>query len=1267
MNRLALLSILMLAAIAVCGGPVFDLDMDTYASQYSTDVLELLRAAGCTVCEDTEGCAQGEFMLAPSENRQEMDVIFYNGTIERSAIKNAPIIVYVYNNSESAIFKTYTDEEGVAGFEFEQWNASCHDYMIFYCRGGSGCDFETCLKAIGLNATDLGLASVDDIPLGPGATASGGPQDPEHVLPAYTTYRYCPPPDEGGGMPIFCLPLILIMTFLLGSMYLSGKNPFMLFDFSSPRMGKFMRYTARGRGFGFDMMAIASAVTTVVSIAKNPKGAFEKDKKAMKQGGAIGGVAAGVFRGVRQSKKGVAGYREVKGRWASWKTKKGAAASWKEVGKTMLHSTGLGRIISDTAIAVKGAKKGKGAAAGAKAFFMGLAMQSSFAPLVSAIQTAYLLWNVASSVEAAKKERQGWTETKRFVGKDNKTYELEAKKDKDGKIIYSLYEMAPSPSGTGLARIGIGQHFSDGKQIETFLLKNNVPDGLNLMKKIEISYISSEMRYHRTVAFFMPLEIEKVERGKGGLVDQLKSSNLKDNPGQELKIGNGRGETIGTISAGTISEIAKTGLDDSRQGTIITIKGEDGNPKTIIVSKEAYEQQLLPKGTVVISKVGDIDLSKIVSGIDKNSEQAKMLDLHNSISVAGSVESMKAMVASSAAMYNHLENKVLPNIVTQFDARTKAVSEALEKPLAQNSNVTIGGETKTVADWIAAGKKDELVTHLASDPTGAPPSLKTLAESAYKLYHGEAMTAANLSEISKTTTILANDIDKASWLEGVGRLKAEVNAKVILAQQAAVGAGTMEDVGKFERASFKDSTAAPDISYLRMAEENIRRITAQMGTDAGRVAITIELDRAKEALTAIPPDMRTTDEQRHLDTIEATIAAAKAKEAQIEAAASKNPAEIKQANKEYQEAVRNLSTVSLSFAAYDPAKPPPTITESEALMAKHQALTVVTDMFERGKTSDESRHMVERMFNNVILDATTNPKDAMKSLNVLSAFAAASEPQAKLIFERYENYVTSPQKERGSVIERMRIDDATERLANRVYATALDSSPEARAAFSQALRDAPGGGGGTDMTSIHTTAAERKFPEEVESKWEKFEEAKKEWAKKREEYEDLQKRGKTGIQLENAKTAMEQSKQAVDGTRDEYYSSGRKVLGDTQLATIVQNHIKHGSDAGQMLGAFEQFKKHAADSPDMKTASATLDKDVAYLKFKDDPLGPARDSQGKLLFGSNIGAAPPPQYRPFDYGVAQGLHNAVFEGVVNSTDPMAMDAVSRARERGLLK
>lgn len=260
-------------------------------------ILEFLEGT-CAACGDFEGLL--EPLMFPSETpEQTYDIVLVyrnttaGGLEERNPVKNALIIVHVKETGEESgdVYRVYTDNDGKALFDFQDYNDSCHEFQFTYCHMTFGCGYEECLNGTGINYDDY--PSVMNIPMHPpGASAPSSIVDPIGVQPTSTTTTFCPPPPPIGGVtaPIFCFPLILLFALLGGGLYLSGRNPFRGFDFSAPRLHKPYQYTARIRGTTVSIQGIMQATGVVGKITKAiKKGSglkkLEKDLKGQSSTG----------------------------------------------------------------------------------------------------------------------------------------------------------------------------------------------------------------------------------------------------------------------------------------------------------------------------------------------------------------------------------------------------------------------------------------------------------------------------------------------------------------------------------------------------------------------------------------------------------------------------------------------------------------------------------------------------------------------------------------------------------------------------------------------------------------------------------------------------------------------------------------------------------------------------------------------------------------------------------------------------------------------
>ncbi len=196
------------------------------------------------------------------------------GQFIREPIDNAILIVEPYNDSHGQLggpFRVYTDDEGRAEFNFGNYADGCVNFKVLYCPfcnpDSPACGFEACMEYSGME-TDATTAN--ELDLAPGAEVRS-PLNDKRFMPAISQEYYCPPPPPLGATPSICFPLLLIFSLLAGSMYMTGRNPFAGFNIGGARMGRHIRYQARGRSFSASAMALASAAISIGQAAKAAK------------------------------------------------------------------------------------------------------------------------------------------------------------------------------------------------------------------------------------------------------------------------------------------------------------------------------------------------------------------------------------------------------------------------------------------------------------------------------------------------------------------------------------------------------------------------------------------------------------------------------------------------------------------------------------------------------------------------------------------------------------------------------------------------------------------------------------------------------------------------------------------------------------------------------------------------------------------------------------------------------------------------------------
>ncbi|MBU0591428.1 MAG: hypothetical protein ABIJ10_07340 [Candidatus Micrarchaeota archaeon] len=251
----------------------------------------------CITCNELADSFQVHLLseLHEPENQFEVWAYYEDTSISppRQPVNDSILIVEIRNvDGLSEIYKIYTDDAGNAIFDYEDWNDACINFKVLYCPfclpDSEECGFRECLEYSSIS-TDSGtytniigaVETIDSIPAAPGASPPVE-LDSRRFLPEFVTTTYCPPPAPLSGTPAMCLPLLVIFSMLAGSLYMTGRNPFAGFSMGGAKIGRHIRYQARGRGFHFSGMAALSAISTVTRASKT---GMTKDKKTGERGG----------------------------------------------------------------------------------------------------------------------------------------------------------------------------------------------------------------------------------------------------------------------------------------------------------------------------------------------------------------------------------------------------------------------------------------------------------------------------------------------------------------------------------------------------------------------------------------------------------------------------------------------------------------------------------------------------------------------------------------------------------------------------------------------------------------------------------------------------------------------------------------------------------------------------------------------------------------------------------------------------------------------
>ncbi len=271
----------------------------------------------CIACATFANASQAHILPVIDDNAKNLELNVYyediNASPSRVPINSTIIIVEVTNSTGyRRIYKTYTDDQGKAIFNFgsalPNGYDGCIDMKSLYCPfcdpSAPACGFGECLLYSKINGTagyysnslnPAGIISAADIPDASNVVTVPSPLNANRYLPDVEMTSYCTPPKPFAATPALCLPLLIIFSLLSGALYLTGRNPFAGFNIGGQRVGRHIRYQARGRGFSFSVMSAISAVTTVTdSVKAGAKGELGKREAAAAKNRvfAVGGMMA---------------------------------------------------------------------------------------------------------------------------------------------------------------------------------------------------------------------------------------------------------------------------------------------------------------------------------------------------------------------------------------------------------------------------------------------------------------------------------------------------------------------------------------------------------------------------------------------------------------------------------------------------------------------------------------------------------------------------------------------------------------------------------------------------------------------------------------------------------------------------------------------------------------------------------------------------------------------------------------------------------------
>ncbi|MCI0503747.1 hypothetical protein L0Y65_03480 [Candidatus Micrarchaeota archaeon] len=241
-------------------------------------------ASDCVSCEQMADRPQARILTINDDVAYTLEMYTYyenlSATPSRQPINNTIVIIELTNSTGlKEIYKTYVNSNGSSRFNFNTWKNGCITFKVLYCPfcnpDSPECGFDACMN-FSLIGTDKHSAA--ELDTAPGSFAESLPASTELYLPALDQLTYCPPPPSMAATPSLCLPILIIFSLLSGALYLTGRNPWAGFNIGGARIGKHIRYQARGRGFSLDLKSLAMSISSA-------KGETEIDESTGKRKG----------------------------------------------------------------------------------------------------------------------------------------------------------------------------------------------------------------------------------------------------------------------------------------------------------------------------------------------------------------------------------------------------------------------------------------------------------------------------------------------------------------------------------------------------------------------------------------------------------------------------------------------------------------------------------------------------------------------------------------------------------------------------------------------------------------------------------------------------------------------------------------------------------------------------------------------------------------------------------------------------------------------
>ncbi|MDD5096491.1 MAG: hypothetical protein PHY95_03180, partial [Candidatus ainarchaeum sp.] len=218
----------------------------------------------------------------------------------RVPLEGATVFIHVYKSAGDFVYscRAYTDSSGGAVFSYAPYEEACKNgctiKFVFCCSGvvEQSCMLPVCLGSSITSYSDYVSCPGYPDPWPVNATVDGVAYP---AAPAVAETQI-PPSAEAAAFAldfVFCFPILVLFGLLGAAMYASGRDPFAIFSFYTPRYTRGAERPMGARGFTFDTRTIMGAAQSIamagIAGARKAEKQSSQQSSSQQQGGQQGG------------------------------------------------------------------------------------------------------------------------------------------------------------------------------------------------------------------------------------------------------------------------------------------------------------------------------------------------------------------------------------------------------------------------------------------------------------------------------------------------------------------------------------------------------------------------------------------------------------------------------------------------------------------------------------------------------------------------------------------------------------------------------------------------------------------------------------------------------------------------------------------------------------------------------------------------------------------------------------------------------------------